>query len=291
MTVEAGVPVILRFHALSLVTPHSRTAGVALLLLAAGALTGCNGPDLDTSFKQLFERQRTPQQNMLVAVSDPDPDVRRSAAAQLASSDQVSKDWAITGLSALALLESNSQTRCVAIRGLARSNDPRAVEACLKVLNHGSYPPREVRAPDALVRWDAALALTEFSERGVVPEKNRAAVRDTLLERLRNDDSRHVRLAAARGLACYAERVSVEGLVRALRDSDFTVAATAARSLRSLTGVDLGSDAYAWSTWLEEHPEPSLAVNMPVKPRAWWQQIGDGTQDVFKWLFPGPKAR
>ena len=257
-----------------------------------GALAGgCNTADLDLGFKKLFEPQRTPQQNMVIAVSDPDPDVRREAAARLAASGQITQEWAVNGLTAIALLEVNPQTRCVAIRGLAAGRDPRAVDVMLKILNHSRHPPREVRAPGELVRWDAALALTELSEAGVVTAEQADAVRETLLERLRNDPDRHVRIAAARGLACAPQRDSVAGLIRALADDDFAVVAAATRSLERLTGARLGSDARAWSQWLEEHPAPELSVTPPPAKLTWWQRMGQGTRDVFGWLFPGPKAR
>jgi len=260
-------------------------------MLFVGALFGCNTAELNSGFKKLFEPQRTPQQNMLIAVSDPDPDVRRDAAAKLAGSVQAGQEWAVNGLTAIALLERDPQTRCVAIRGLARGGDPRAVETCLKILNHSKQPPREVRVPDGEVRWDAALALAGLSERNLVPGEQCEAVRETLLERLRNDEDRHVRIAAARGLACYPSRAAAEGLVGALRDAEFAVAMEAAHSLERLTGKRLGADAYAWAQWLEGHPDAPLVLTPPIGPRTWWQSWGKGTRDMFEWLFPGPKAR
>jgi HEAT repeat protein len=270
--------------------PRFRLCGSAGALLCALA-AGCNTADLDMGFRKLFEPQRTPQQNMVIAVSDPDPDVRRDAAAKLAASGQITQEWAVNGLTAIALLEVNPQTRCVAIRGLAAGRDPRAVDAMLKILNHTRHPLREVRAPGELVRWDAALALAELSEARVVTVEQADAVRETLLERLRNDPDRHVRIAAARGLACCPQRDAVDGLIRALADDDFAVVAAATRSLERLTGARLGSDAQAWSQWLTEHPSPELSVRPPPARRTWWQRMGQGTRDLFGWLFPGPKAR
>jgi hypothetical protein len=40
----------------------------------------------------------------------------------------------------------------VALRALARTGDPRAVETALKILNYQSYPPQEVWPPVPLVR-------------------------------------------------------------------------------------------------------------------------------------------
>jgi hypothetical protein len=111
---------------------------------------------LDAGFRRLFTPQRTPQQYMLIAVSSEDADARRDAVTQIARSKQSKAEWAIKGFVAIAQLESDPQARCVAIRALARTGDPRAVETVLKILNHREYPPQEVWPPDALCLHDAA---------------------------------------------------------------------------------------------------------------------------------------
>ena len=98
-------------------------------LVAVGFLTGCENLgkiDLNAAVQNLIQPDRTPQQYLLVAVSDTDPDIRRDAIAEVAESDQRDKDWAIKGMSTVALLETDTHARCVAIRGLGASGRPEA---------------------------------------------------------------------------------------------------------------------------------------------------------------------
>ena len=88
--------------------------------------------------------------------------------------------WAIKGFIAISLLESDPQTRCVAVRGLGRTGDPRAVDTCLKILNHRAYPAAEVYPPDDLCRWDATDALVSLSAQPLTDEQRPRAI-DTFL--------------------------------------------------------------------------------------------------------------
>ncbi|MFQ5806329.1 MAG: HEAT repeat domain-containing protein [Phycisphaerae bacterium] len=138
--------------------------GVVLLLTS-----GCSGQEfkldrtLDAAVKRIFKPRRTPQQYMIIAVSDADPDVRRDAVAKIAKSKKHDQEWAIKGFVAIALLESDPQARCVAIRALGRTRDQRAVETCLKILNYRRQPSDQVVPPDDLCRWDATEALADLA--------------------------------------------------------------------------------------------------------------------------------
>ena len=106
---------------------------------------------------------------------------RRDAVAEISKSKDYDREWAIKGFVAIALLESDEQTRCVAIRALARTGDPRATETTLTILNVDEYKPEEVWPPTALVRWDACVALADLSAAGQVPAEQRERVRETLM--------------------------------------------------------------------------------------------------------------
>jgi len=269
-----------------------RGALLTVLLLAAG---GCGRGRIDAMVKRLFEPRLTPQQYMLIAVSDEDPDARREAVARVAASGQVGSEWALKGLATVALLETDTQTRCVAIRGLARSRSPQAVEVCLKILNWRDQPPREVRPPDDLCRWDATVALADLSQAGVVPEEERDAVAQTLRRHLRTDSSRHVRVAAARGLACYRDVETLRALIDGLHDEDFAVVQRCEMSLVALTGQTCDCNPYAWRRWLEEHGDAPFANagRIPPSRRPPYdnrlEKIWYDTRQFFRWLFPGPK--
>lgn len=251
---------------------------------------------LDALVKKLFEAPRTPQQSMLYAVSDNDPDMRREAIAQVATSDDAQSEWAMKGFVAVALLESDPQTRCVAIRALGRSRDPRAVDTCIKIINSADYPPADVRPPDAVARWDATDVLAVFALEGKLDAAQRGVVRDILLDRLANDRERHVRVAAAYGLGAYRERGVLEALIAALRDEDFAVAGACETSLVALTGETHACNAREWEAWLKSSGGDPFARAGQVpesrrKPydgrwsRAWYE-----TKEFFRWLYPGSKG-
>lgn len=267
---------------------------VLIGLLAVGG--GCSNASLDASFKKVFTPKRTPQQEMIIAVSDADPDVRREAVGKIAHSKLSSADWAVKGFVAIALLESDPQARCVAVRALGEIADPRAADTCLKILNYGDYPPAEVRPPDDLCRWDATDSLAKRATAGVLPEMT-ATVRDTFLDRLKNDSNRHVRIAAARGLSNFAEPEIVQALIAALYDIDLAVAHECEQSLALLTGVTHHCDPYAWEQWYEANESALFARGgtLPESRRppyeGRWDKFKYDTGQVVDWLFPGSKSK
>jgi len=268
-----------------------------ILHLAAGlcALAGCSDAGIDATFQKILRPRLSPQQYLLVAVSDADPDVRRDAVARVAESDDYQTKWAIDGFIAIATLDTDAQARCVAVRALGRTNDRRAVETCLKILNHEDHPPQEIRPPGHLCRWDATQALTEMSARGVIPDELRVQARDTLLDRLANDAEAQVRCAAAEGLAHYSERDVVPPLIAGLNDENFAVAHACEMSLVRLTGETHDCSPYAWQQWYDTHKSAPFANagHIPESRRAPYDGKIDKaaykTKQFFRWMFPGTK--
>jgi hypothetical protein len=277
--------------------PERRVARLTALAVSTVLLipAGCSKAKIDAAVKKIFSPRLTPQQHMLIAVSDADADTRRESVAEVAASRKIDAEWAIKGFTTIALLDSDTQARCVAIRALARTRDPRAVRTCLEILNWRDQPPQQVRPPDDLCRWDATVALADLSEAGVVPESQRDAVRLALLARLRLDSNRHARIAAARGLAHYPASDTLQGLIDGLRDEDFAVAYRCELSLVALTGETHDCSAYAWEQWLAAHEDDPFARAGQVPPsrRAPYHNRAEktwyDTRQFFRWLFPGPK--
>ena len=268
---------------------------VALLCAASLSLAGCSDSSIDAAVQKVFKPRLTPQQYMLIAVSDSDPDLRREAAAEVADSKEYGAEWAIKGFVAISLLESDPQSRCVAIRALSRTSDPRATDACLKILNYKDYPPQEVRPPGELCRWDAMIGLSELAQRGSVPDESRLVARDTMIMHLTGDDSRHVRTAAARGLALYRDRDALDALLTGLADDDFAVVHQCEMSLVAQTGETFDCDSYRWKQWLDENQSDPFARagripesrQQPYDGRmskAWYE-----TRQFIRWAFPGKK--
>lgn len=260
-------------------------------------MTGCSDSKIDAAVQKVFQPRRTPQQYMLVAVSDADADMRRDAVARIAKSKASNQDWAIKGYIAIALLEDDPQARCVAIRALARTADPRATETLLKILNHEDYPPAEVRPPDALSRWDATTGLAALSSIDQVPPERREEVRSTLAELLKNDPDRNVRICAARGVGFHPHAETPPVLIAALRDGDFAVVYEAESALVRLTGETHDCDASAWEAWWERNQSQPFARAGALpdsrKPRYQGRldKMAYDTRQLFRWLFPGAKEK
>ncbi len=245
--------------------------------------------------QKLFEPRRTPQQNMLIAVSDADADIRRQAVAKVADSDLHTHDWAVRGFVAIALLESDPHARCVAIRGLARGGDVRAAAVCLKILNHREFPPVEVREPEDVVRWEACNALAELCAREAVPEPDRPRARESFMTLLLADANRNVRIAAARGLASFPDREVLGVLIEGLRDPEFAVTHACERSLAELTGLTHQCSVVEWQKWLASEPADPFAragqlpesMQPPYDTKL--EKMAYDTRQVVEWLWPGRK--
>lgn len=274
-------------------------AGLLALLPLALASVGCgsgkSGTTLDSLVKGVLKPRLTPQQHMLVAVSDSDADLRRDAIARVAASKQHDADWAVKGLCAVALLETDPQVRCAAIRGLGQSRDARAVEALLKLLNFRDFPPREVRPPEDECRWDALAGLGLLSKANVVPAESQPTAAEMLQVALKRDSFWPARVAAAQALVSYPSAETLQALLLGLADENFTVAYESDRALTALTGAAPGGSALAWQQWLAEHPDNVFAHRgeiPPGKEPPYTNQVGKAVYDTrqfFWWLFPGRK--
>jgi HEAT repeat protein len=276
-----------------------RCTAAVLFSLAVALLAGCKSGgfsgSLDAGVKKLLEPRKTPQQYMLIAVSSSDADARRDAVIQINRSKQYNKEWAIKGFVAIATLETEPQTRCIAIRALVRSGDPRAVEAALKIINYQDYPPQEVYPPPPVVRWDATAALADLSAAGRVPEELRTVVHTTLIKQLKMDADRHARIAAGRGLGYYPQDESVKALIDGLRDEDFAVIFECEGALVRLTGQTHNGNALAWEEWYAAHPDDAFAHagEIPESRRPpYTNGLGKLHYDMrqtAEWLWPGSK--
>ena len=103
----------------------------------------------------------------------------------------------------------------------------------------------------AAVRWEAAKALQKLhSQEAIAPLIRRLAKdRDRFVEQ-----DADVRRAAAFALGQHPEPRVFHALVGALEDTEYTVVHAAQRSLKILTGYDLGSDGALWLIWAGRHP-------------------------------------
>lgn len=152
-------------------------------------------------------------------------------------------------LYARAIDDEDPSVRAAGARGLAMHGGPEHVPLIIKRLSD----------EDRLLRWESARALQRLHNPLAAPE---------LIKRLepKTEDEAMVRSACADALGQYAEPKVVDGLIAALGDRDLTVHQAARRSLRTLTGQDLGADLRAWVAWKKQTPDLFAARQPYVYP-------------------------
>lgn len=157
------------------------------------------------------------------------------------------------------LRDGDPMVRAAAIRGLANHGEPRHVGMIVKGLSE----------PNVLVRMEAARGLQRLhNPEAISPLIEATRERDAKLNRGELEAS--IRAEAAAALGQYAEHRVLRALIAALDDTDLSVNRAAQRSLKTLTGQDLGIDATVWQRWESETKEPfaaRLAYTYPVYSR------------------------
>lgn len=219
-------------------------------------LVGCGGGDGLRDF-QLTTSNRD---YMAIAVSEQPADVRRRAATKVAESRDRDKPWAVEGFTSIALLDGDTQTRCVAMRALGKSKDPNATLTLVRVLRRAAQPNDSVREPSMTTRWDAAKVLADRLAKGRVIERDLPVVVAVLGERLQNDTAKHVRSESARGLGhCIGEHEVFDALFSGLADDEFAVVYACEEALIALTGVTHDADPKAWRAWYAQNRDLAFA--------------------------------
>lgn len=139
--------------------------------------------------------------------------------------------------------------RGAAIRGLALHGSPSHVPIILA----------QIEDEDRLLRWECVRALQRLHNPAAIP---------ALIKRTneREEADSMVRAAAADALGQYADSRVLDGLIAALGDRDLSVNDAALRSLRTLTGQDLGDDLRAWYAWTKSTRTPFAAKRPYIYP-------------------------
>lgn len=265
-------------------------------MLLIAPLTACQDPELDFNLSDLksdlFEPQRPPRESMLVATSESDADTRREALVRVARSAEYAETWAVDGYVTIALLDTDSQTRCVAIRSLQRIGDDRAIETLLKILSASPETAQSVRPASDVCRADAALGVSHLLEAKKISAENRTAAGGVLRALLKADPNAGVRRAAARGLGFVRERECLDALIAGLRDSEFNVVYECEDALVRLTGETHRTNVADWENWLAQNSENPFAGagTVPQSRRKPYDgPLGKTTHDMkqtWDWLFP-----
>lgn len=218
----------------------SRPLGHAALLLALGLMVGCqSGPgrpaDDPNWFVELFpafEATPTPGEAARNAFNVYSPDRRRQGVDQLAAAP-FGDEPVYVRMYRLLLDDPDASVRAACAKALGRHGEVEDVTRLTPLL----------RDESPIVRWETAKALQRLHHRSAA---------GPLTAALQNDDDPDVRQAAATALGQYPTPAVFHALVGALHDTEYSVAWAARRSLRTLTGEDLGPEAADWLAWSEQ---------------------------------------
>ena len=234
-------------------------AALALLLPFAGCAIDL---DLRPGATNLIEALQGPTYAQAAewALDPYDADRRRRGTLLLASAPFAGEDLYLR-LFIDYLQDAESNVRSAAAQGLGAHGRPEHARLLVPLLSD----------PERSVRLAAASALQRLHDPFVV---------DALLRSLTpsREASFEVRAEVAEALGQYAERRVVRALILALDDEDPAVNNRARRSLRTLTGNDLGPSPRHWLDWNDTTPDPFLARQVYffpayIRPLRWFEYL------------------
>lgn len=206
------------------------------------------------------------------------PDERRRGVNGLADGPDAHGDDAIRVFDAIARTDTDAMVRVAAVRGLRKSADARCVETAIKLLRSVNHKLADVRPAPPTVRWESAKLLHDITDQYTYEESQRESIVQVLLESVKTDRNRNVRLAVIDLLAYFAERPVPSVLIELLDTSDFAIQHAAEEALIALTGVTQDHNSDAWRAWLAETQDPfehagetpAELVHQEDKP--WWKR-------------------
>ncbi len=229
--------------------------GLVAALLAAGALAGCLAEqtrnemaEQESVLAPLF-KQPSEFDAVIWANDEYDSDKRARGTALLAFSPYGDDPKYVNYLYRRYLTDKDAHVRAVATVAMGLHGTPDDVPQIVPLL----------RDSDKHVRKAAARALQRLH--------NSLAV-DPLMDAIdgTKEQEWEVRAEAADALGQYPENKVLQKLIATLDDEQLIVNQTTVRSLKTLTGQDLGVDRRAWAKWVRDTKDPFAARIAYVYP-------------------------
>lgn len=237
--------------------PTRVVRSVAVVCLGASAglvVVGCSGIEVNPGARTIWEAlgPPTPEVAAQWALDRNDANKRFQGTILLANAPWGGADPYIRMYEDY-IDDPDANVRAAATRALGNHGRPEHVTLILKNL----------RDPEPRVRTEVVHALQRVH--------NPIAV-DPLLETLDPsiEEVVDIRAGAADALGQYASDAVVQKLIEALDDRHLRINRNARRSLRTLTGQDLGFDRVAWQSWyrdqLDARVDPFAARSAYIYP-------------------------
>lgn len=248
-----------------------RVGLAAAVVLGGTALvgTGCESrgkkAQQSTSILQVFAPP-TPAEAARMAVDPFDADKRATGTLLLANAPWGGEDVYVR-LYREQIKDKDPLVQAVSVRALALHGSPEDVPAIVALIG----------SEQQYLRWECARALQRLHNPVAID-----ALKDRLSIKKETDPS--VREAAASALAQYPDRRSFDALVTALDDRDLSVAVEAQKSLKTLTGRDLGNEVRPWVTWSKE--ERDLFAGQTTYRYPIFYRDADWLESVIPFLAP-----
>lgn len=257
-------------------------APIGLLVFAVAAMciwgsTGCSSSRSDGKW---FQKPKSSQDYLDMALEGQSGDERRRGVIGLANSRDGKTEWAMKVFDTIARTDVNAAVRCAAIAAMVPAAGAEQVPTALNILSSDSERIEGTRAAPGAVRWEAAKLLLYVIERYCYEESQRGKIVQVLLERMAIDKDRNVRLTAIEGLSYFPEKSIPSALVDIMEEDDFALQHAAEVSLIALTGQTHHHDPKAWRKWIAETPD--LFKDMGRTP----PEIQSADSKTIRWEWP-----
>ncbi len=249
---------------------NHRAARGGGLARAAGWALVCSatiGEDLSNLGEVLMPM--TPNQAARLMVDPHDPDNRRRGTVLIANSPFGGTDSYVAVYRDRTLHERNPLVKAASISALGRFGEPDDAPAIAASLESDNFQ----------VRWESAKALQRIHNPAVIP---------ALVAVLRKEHEHpDIRVAAASALGQYPQDRVFQSLLGALDAPELAVNLAARRSLRTLTGEDVGPDPTDWLRWYNSTEKPfagRLEYHYPTyqRQRSWLEKLAFWSSKPFE---------
>jgi len=232
-----------------------RRCDARVLFALAFLLTLPTGCSKNTSGRW-FEKPKTSQQWLDMALEAPNADDRRRGVIGLARGKDGTSDWAMKVYDTVARTDNDQMVRCAAVKAMVRTAGAPQVPTLLKIKGSQAARYPDVRPAAGPLRWEASRVLLVIVDESRYEPSQRSEIVKMLLERLTKDSDRNVRLTVIDTLAYFAEQPVPAALVEVMNEDDYSIQHAAENALIDLTGVTHHHDANAWRAWLAAAKDP-----------------------------------
>lgn len=191
-----------------------------------------------------------------MALDSESPDERREGVNGLANSKDANAEWAVKVYDTIARTDKNTSVRSAAVQALGAAGQPQTLPTIIKLMKSPPETYPDVKPAPSSLRWDAAKVLNTWVGGHVCSKEQDQEILALLLDRVRKEPDRNVRLVYIEILSLYPERPVPETLIDLLSDDDFAIVRASEKSLIALTGTTHHQNAQQWRDWLAQTQNP-----------------------------------